>query len=142
MSIEANKAAVKRYFAEALDGGRPEVLAEIMVPGCIAHFPGRDAPADRGAAARSSASSFVTTLHHLVAEDDLVVAHLTHVVTYKAGVTNDTRVGKVDVGEKTITWDAIAIFRFEGGLIAEEWVSRDELGQLLQAGAVTPEVRV
>ena len=61
MSLEANKAAVKRYFAEALDGGRPEVLDEIMVPGCIAHFPGRDAPANRGAAARSSASSFVTT---------------------------------------------------------------------------------
>ena len=142
MSIEANKAAVKRYFAEALDGGRAEVLDEIMVPGCVAHFPGRDAPANRGAAARSSASSFVTTLHHLVAEDDVVVAHLTHVVTYKPGVVNDTRIGRVDVGEKTITWDAIAIFRFEGGLIAEEWVSRDELGQLLQAGAVTPDVRV
>src|SRR3954447_7038106 len=102
VSIEANKAAVKRYFAEALDGGRAEVLDEIVVPGCIAHFPGRDAPADRGAAARSSASSFVTTLHHLVGEDDLVVAHLTHVVTYNAGVTNDTRIGRVDVGEKTI----------------------------------------
>ena len=89
MSLEANKAAVKRYFAEALDGGRAEVLDEIMVQGCIAHFPGRDAPANRGAAARSSASSFVTTLHHLVAEDDVVVAHLTHVVTYKPGVVNE-----------------------------------------------------
>jgi hypothetical protein len=142
VSTEANKAAVKRYFAEALDGGRREVLDEIMVPGCIAHFPGRDAPADRGALARGSASSFVTTLHHVVAEDDLVVAHLTHVVTYKPGVVNDTRVGSVAVGEKSITWDAIAIFRFERGLIAEEWVSRDELGQLLQAGAVTPAVGV
>ena len=138
MSIEANKAAVKRYFAEALDGGRPEVLDEIMVPGCIAHFPGRDAPANRGAQARITSSSFVTTLHHLVAEDDIVVAHLTHVVTYRPDAVNDTRLGKVAVGGKTITWDAIAIFRFEGGLIAEEWVSRDELGQLMQAGAVTP----
>src|SRR3954470_7455774 len=108
VSIEANKAAVKRYFAEALDGGRPEVLDEIMVPGCMAHFPGRDAPANRGAAARSSASSFVTTLHHLLAEEDTVVAHLTHVVTYKPGVVNETRIGSVDVGGKTITWDAIA----------------------------------
>jgi hypothetical protein len=141
VSIEANKAAVKRYFAEALDGGRPEVLDEIMVSGCIAHFPGRDAPANRAAAARSSASSFATTLHHLVAENDLVVAHLTHVVTYKPGVVNDTRVGSVDVSNKTITWDAIAIFRFEGGLIAEEWVSRDELGQLMQAGAVAATAR-
>jgi hypothetical protein len=142
VSTETNKAAVRRYFTEALDGGRREVLDEIMVPGCVAHFPGRDAPADRGALARSGASSFVTTLHHLVAEDDLVVAHLTHVVTYRPGEVNDTRVGKVDVGEKTITWDAIAIFRFEGGLIAEEWVNRDELGQLLQAGAVKPAVNV
>jgi hypothetical protein len=141
VSIEANKAAVKRYFAEALDDGRPEVLDEIMVPDCIAHFPGGDGPANRGAAARSSASSFVTTLHHLMAEDDTVVAHLTHVVTYNPGVVNDTRIGSVDVSNKTITWDAIAIFRFEGGLIAEEWVSRDELGQLLQAGAVAATAR-
>ena len=102
-SLEANKAAVKRYFAEALDGGRAEVLDEIMVPGCVAHFPGRDAPANRAprAVAPAASSRPCTTC---VAEDDLVVAHLTHVVMYKPGVVNDTRIGRVDVGEKTITW--------------------------------------
>jgi hypothetical protein len=37
-----------------------------------------------------------------------------------------------------VTWEAIAIFRFQNGKIAEQWVSRDELGMLLSFGALTP----
>ena len=40
----------------------------------------------------------------------------------------------LDVRGKTIQWDAMAIFRFDNGKIAEEWVSRDELGMLMQVG--------
>jgi SnoaL-like polyketide cyclase len=41
---------------------------------------------------------------------------------------------------ETITWEAIVIFRFEDGKIAEEWVSRDELGMLRAAGILQPNV--
>ena len=44
------------------------------------------------------------------------------------------RLGMFDVSGKTIHWEAMAIFRFEDGKIAEEWVSRDELGMLMQVG--------
>jgi hypothetical protein len=35
---------------------------------------------------------------------------------------------------QTVTWDAMAIFRFEDQKIIEEWVTRDELGMVLQSG--------
>lgn len=46
------------------------------------------------------------------------------------------RIGTHDVKDKTIQWESTAIFRFEHGRIAEEWVSRDELGMLLDAGVL------
>ena len=39
-------------------------------------------------------------------------------------------------GGKTVTWPAIAIFRFHDSKIAEEWVSRDELGMLIELGVL------
>ena len=45
-------------------------------------------------------------------------------------------IGTHDVKNKTIQWESTAIFRFEHGRIAEEWVSRDELGMLLDAGVL------
>jgi predicted ester cyclase len=40
------------------------------------------------------------------------------------------------VNGKSISWDAIVIFRMKNGKMAEEWVSRDELGRLLSAGVL------
>ena len=37
---------------------------------------------------------------------------------------------------KTVEWEAMALFRFENGKIAEEWVSNDELVQLMQIGTL------
>jgi hypothetical protein len=49
-----------------------------------------------------------------------------------------SRIGIYNVKGKPVTWEAIAIFRFRNGKIAEEWVSRDELGILLSFGGLTP----
>jgi len=40
----------------------------------------------------------------------------------------------IESAGKTVTWNAIAIFRFEDRWIIEEWVTRDELGMILQLG--------
>jgi SnoaL-like polyketide cyclase len=45
-----------------------------------------------------------------------------------------SRFGNYNVTGKTVTWDAMAIFRFEDQKIIEEWVTRDELGMVLQSG--------
>jgi len=50
----------------------------------------------------------------------------------------DQRLGRHDVTGKPVSWPAIVIFRFREGKIAEEWVSRDELGMLIELGLVAP----
>ena len=45
-----------------------------------------------------------------------------------------SRFGNYDVTGKAVTWDTMAIFRFKDQKIIEEWVTRDELGMILQFG--------
>jgi len=47
-----------------------------------------------------------------------------------------SRLGRHEVAGKAVNWQAMAIFRIRDGKIAEEWVSRDELGMLIQLDVV------
>jgi predicted ester cyclase len=139
LSVEANKALVHRYFEEVIDGGNRAAMAELFVTGAPQHFPGRDItyrPSGAAPSGQQSVRTMRTELHHMLAEGDLVVAHLTHYVSWGEGTQFDTRVAKVAVGGKSVQWDAMALFRIENGKIAEEWVNRDELHILSQAGLV------
>lgn len=88
------------------------------------------------AARRANFSSFKTELHDVIESGDRVVVRLTHRTT--AAGSYRFRIGTYDIRSKPMNWDAIVIFRFENGKIAEEWVSRDELGMLLTAGILQP----
>jgi predicted ester cyclase len=77
-------------------------------------------------------SRLATEVHDIFESGDRVVVRLTHRAT-GAGVLR-SRIGTYDVNGKSVTWDAIVIFRMKNGKIAEEWVNRDELGMLLSAG--------
>jgi predicted ester cyclase len=136
MSVEANKAIVRRYFAEVLDGGNPAVIPELFASHGTGHFPGRDVPFSQ-TRPETADRRFATTIHHLLAEGDCVVAHLTHEVTYEDGARFLTRLGPMDVGGRSVSWDAMALFHFRDGKIDEEWVNRDELDVLAQLGAIT-----
>jgi predicted ester cyclase len=136
MSEEANKAIVRRYFAEVLDGGNPSLIPELFASSGISHFPGRDVSAAH-VRPETPGRRFATTIHHLLAEGDCVVAHLTHHVTYEDAARFLTRIGPVEVGGRSVSWDAMALFHFRDGKIDEEWVSRDELDVLIQLGAVS-----
>jgi predicted ester cyclase len=136
MFEEANKAIVRRNFAEVLDGGNPAVIPELFASQGTTHFPGRDVPFGQTRSERPD-RRFATTIHHLLADGDYVVAHLTHQVTYEGGARFLTRLGPIDVGGRSITWDAMALFHFRDGKIDEEWVNRDELDVLSQLGAIS-----
>jgi predicted ester cyclase len=137
MSEEANKAIVRRYFDEVLDGGNPSVIPELFASEGTAHFPGRDTPGGQ-IRPETPGRRFSTTLHHLIAEGDCVVAHLTHHVTYEPNARFLTRLGTMEVGGRSVSWDAMALFHFRDGKIDEEWVNRDELDVLMQLGVVSP----
>ena len=77
-----------------------------------------------------------TTSHRVVAQDDLVVVHLTlhgrHVDS-----TMPLLAGLEPTGGE-VAWDFIHIWRVADGLIAEHWACRDDVGLLAQVGGWPP----
>lgn len=146
MSTASCKAIVRRYFGEALDKRKLDVLDEIVAIDCLIHRPETQEPI-RGLTAFKQClegilqaySEFSTTIHDLIAEDDRVACRLSHRAMNRGEWTS--RLGHHNVAGKPVSWPAIAIFRFRNGKIAEEWVSRDELGMLIQLGIVEPSPR-
>jgi predicted ester cyclase len=88
----------------------------------------------RGVAERrkESFAQFETQIHDVFGSGDRLAVRLSH-RGVGAGMWR-SRVGNYDVTGKTVTWNAIAVFRFKGQRIIEEWVTRDELAMILQFG--------
>jgi predicted ester cyclase len=146
MSAASNKATVRRYFEEALDKRTLDVLDEIVAIDCLIHRPEAQEPI-RGLTAFKQVlgkilqvyGEFSTTIHDLIAEDNRVACRLSHRAVNRGEWTS--RLGRHAVAGKPVSWPAIAIFRFRDGKIAEEWVSRDELGMLIELGVLAPFMR-
>lgn len=141
MSIESNKAIVRRYFEEVVDKSKLDILGEIVTTDCIIHRPEVSEPIQGLEAFKHALKSilqvyseFTTTIHDLIAEEDRVACRLSHRAVNRGEWTS--RLGTHAVAGKTVTWPAIAIFRFHDSKIAEEWVSRDELGMLIELGVL------
>ena len=133
----ANKATVQRYFDEVIDGGNRAAMAELFLPGAVQHFPARNLTFNPATgAAMAPSRRMKTTIHHWLVDGDLVMAHLTHEVTFPPVSQFVTQVGPVEASGRSVHWDAMALFRLQDGKIAEEWVNRDELSILGQLGAV------
>jgi predicted ester cyclase len=141
ISIADNKTTVRRYFEEALDKRNLDLLDEIVTTDCMIHWPEASEPI-RGLEAFKHAperilqtySEFTTTIHDLIAEEDRVACRLSHRTVNRSEWTS--RLGWHAGAGKTVSWPAIAIFRIRDGKIAEEWVSRDELGMLIELGVL------
>jgi predicted ester cyclase len=139
--LSAEAELVRRYFHEVLDQGKVELIEDLFHPRCVMHRPGGTIvgiDSVRGIAERTKEtfSQFETQIHDVFGSGDRLVARLSH-RGVGAGMWR-SRLGNHDVTGKIVNWDAIAIFRFENDKIIEEWVSRDELGMILQFGLIQP----
>jgi predicted ester cyclase len=137
----AQQKVVVSYFHDVLDGRKIGLLNELFLPACVIHRPEgtlNGLAGIRGVVERNIAaySTFETQVNDIFESGDRVVARITH-RAMGAGEFR-SRIGVYDVKGKAVTWEAIAIFRFQNGKIAEQWVSRDELGILLSFGALKP----
>ena len=132
-----HRQVVRSYFHQVLDQGNVELIEDLFHPRCVMHRPGGtvgglDAVRDVVAHRKETFSQFGTEIHDIFGSGDRVVARLTH--RGVGGGTWRSRLGSYDIRGKTVTWNAIAIFRFDEDKIIEEWVTRDELGVILQLG--------
>jgi predicted ester cyclase len=135
----AEQKVVLSYFHDVLDGRKLELIDRLFHPDSAVYRPEGNVKGIAGVRgyrerALPSFAQFVTDVHDIFESGDLVVVRLSHRAT-GAGVFR-SRIGSYDVKDKSLKWDAIAIFRFRNGKIAEEWVVRDELGMVLSAGVI------
>ncbi len=83
-----------------------------------------------------------TTIHQMIASGDYVAVRLSHRMKFSTEQAfMQSRLGRFDVRGKTVEWEAMVMFRFKDGKIAEEWVSADELGKLMQIGTLELSVK-
>lgn len=137
----AQQKVVLSYFRDVLDGRKAELLEGLFHSDCVIHRPeGTLSGLDgiRSVVARNIAaySKFETEVHDIIESGDRVVVRISHKATGKGEFRS--RIGTYDIKGKQVEWDAIAIFRMQNGKIAEQWVSRDELGMLLSFGGLKP----
>jgi predicted ester cyclase len=128
---------VLRYFHDVLDQGKSELLDSLFLPDAAIHRPEGELKGTAGLRKMLQGrtwATFSTDVHDIFEAGDRVVVRLTH--TGQGVGVYPFRIGPKDIAGKTVTWDAIVIFRMQGGKIAEEWVNRDELGMLLSAGVL------
>ncbi|HWI00309.1 MAG TPA: ester cyclase [Propionibacteriaceae bacterium] len=135
MSTETHKSLVRRFYDEALNARRLQVIDELALADYAEHEP---LPGQRdglvGLKDRASmlieglASTY--TVHDVVAEGDRVVVRWTN-----AGVHSGEFLGIPPTG-RAFDFAGIDIYRMENGRMAEHWHVVDQLTLLLQLGLV------
>jgi len=138
MSLEENKAVVRRFIHEGVIGGNLAVIDELSSPDCINHSAVPEAR--RGVEGLKRVVGFSRaampdqrwTGEMLIAEGDLVVIHGIREATWQAEAFRGLPTPK----GKPVAVELVHIFRVRDGKIVEHWAVRDDLGLMKQLGVV------
>ena len=140
MSSELNKAVVRRYYEEVMNGRDPGVLDQLAVSDYDEHspFPGQSNGLEglkaRAGGLLTAFKPYVFTLHEVVAEGDTVVVRWTNTATHSGSFIGIPASGRV------VTISGIDVHRLRDGRMAEHWHVVEELQMLQQLGVIpTPE---
>jgi steroid delta-isomerase-like uncharacterized protein len=138
MSVEENKAAVRRHVDEIWNKGNLNIIPELISPKYVAHplygdeVKGTDGFMQMVTTMRTLAPDLRFTIDSMVAEGDIVAARYTATGTFTGEMPNYKPTGK-----KFKVNDAI-FHRFEGGKQLEAWTYSDQLSRLRQLGIPLP----
>jgi steroid delta-isomerase-like uncharacterized protein len=137
MNTEPNKSILRRYFEEAWNKGRLDVLDEIVAPHYVNHDPAvpglPDGPEGLKlimAGFRAAFPDLRFTVEDLIAEDDRVVTRWTMRGTHLGEFA-----GLPPTGRQVIS-GGMQIERVLNGQIVEHWRKSDDLGLMQQLGAI------
>ena len=133
MSIETNKALVRRFYDEVLNGRRLEAIHELAIHGYDEHDPlpgqrdGREGLEDRvSMLIEGLAPTF--TIEDVVAEGDRVVVRWTNSARHVGDFLGIPATGR------SCSIAGIDIYRLQGDQLAEHWHVIDQLSMLQQLG--------
>ncbi len=136
MSVEANKALIRRYV-ETWNGGDPVALARFWSPDVVHHT---RTQANGFEAVKAIVAGFMHAfpdlhfeIEDIVAEGDRVATRMRATATHSAAY-----IGVPPTGRK-IDCEVMSIARVDGGRIVEHWGVTDELALMQQIGLLPTE---
>ena len=136
MSVEENKALVRRFYEEVFNQKHTAAIGELFDPDMVDHAlpPGLPSGIE---GAKHTYSMYLAafpdlhfTVEDIIAEGDKVVARLTAQGTQQGALMGIPPTGK------PVAITGIDILRIAGGKIVEIWANFDLLGMLQQLGVV------
>lgn len=135
MALDANKATVRRYYDEVLNGGNVEALDDLAVEDYVEHdpLPGqgekREGLKQR---VRMLVGAFQPhfTVEDVIAEDDRVVVRWTHTGRHAGDFLG------IPASGTAFRIAGIDVHRLQDGRMAEHWHVVDQLGLMRQLGVV------
>lgn len=136
MSAEKNKAVVRRVFDEILNQDNRSIINEIYAADVITHDPfmgtvtGVDAFKQLLATFDTAFPGHRVKVHHILAEGDWVSVVHTHLAKHTGQFMHLTPTGR------EIAVNGIEVFRMADGKIAEFWRHDDDIGMMMQLGAI------
>ena len=135
MTIEENKALVRRFYDEVWNGGDVAFAHEVFAEDYVRHdlrpteaLPGPTGQQKIAADFRAAFPDLTMRLDLLVAEGDLVAARWT------ARGTNTGAWGGQGPTGRAVEFCGVNIWRLHDGKAVEIWNHRDDLGLLMQVG--------
>ncbi len=133
-SVQEDNIAAMRRIIDAFTSGDLAVIDELVAPDCIEHQRGNN-PGSEGAkqiirTLHGWMSDFSLTIEDLVADGDMVWTR-----NRARGVNTGSIMGNPPSG-KAVETDVIDIGRFKDGKLVEHWGVADQMGLMLQIGAV------
>jgi steroid delta-isomerase-like uncharacterized protein len=134
---QENSILIRRWFEEVWNNGRMEAIDEMASPDVIGHGQAQHAT-DIGLrefkpfvqALRSAFPDMKVTIDYVIEQGDKVVARWTSTMTHRGEFLGIAPTGK----KATITGTTTQ--RISGGKIVEVWDNWDQVGLLVQIGAV------
>jgi len=134
---ERNKAIVRRLVKEAQEGGRLEVVDELLAPDFVDHRPLPGVPPTREGV-RMLFAGLKTAFPDLRVAIEDQIADESRVVSRKrfSGTHEGPFLGAPPSGRR-VEFEVIDILGVRDGLLTDHWVVVDQLGLLTQLGALT-----
>ena len=138
MSLDENKALVRRFVDEIFVQGRVESIDELLADDFVAHtWPSTGHPKDDLKNATERAHGALTNprfaIDDMIAEGDRVAVRLT------TGATQTGSFMGMPPSGKSYEISEIHIFRLRNGKVIEHWHQFDQMGMMKQLGAMPGE---
>ena len=118
-TLARNKEVARSFFEDVLDKGKLEDYAKSHAPDFVANSEGRKASLEEDMAAareqRKALPDMRVKVNQMVAEGDMVSVYWT------ASGTNTAAGWGIPATGKSVSVSGMTLFRFERGLIQEEW---------------------